>query len=96
MFPRQNWGIGTLPPRVSFETSFDLKQPKLEPKLVSALFEIKRFFRLFRFYIKTASFGVSVQPKLTETERNKPKQNETNRNKQKTKDRTRPSAASFH
>jgi hypothetical protein len=31
--------------RVSFETSFDSKQPKL----VSALFETKRLFRLFRF-----------------------------------------------
>ncbi len=36
--------------RVSFETSFDSKQPKLEPKLVSALSETKRLFRLFRFY----------------------------------------------
>jgi hypothetical protein len=33
--------------RVSFETSFDSKQPKLEPKLVSALSETKRLFRLF-------------------------------------------------
>ncbi len=33
---------------VSFETSFDLKQPKLEPKLVPALSETKRLFRLFR------------------------------------------------
>jgi hypothetical protein len=61
---------------VSFETSFDLKQPKLEPELVSALFETKRLFRLFRFYIETASFGVSVKPKLTGTERNKLKQAE--------------------
>jgi hypothetical protein len=38
---------------VSFETSFDLKQPKLEPKLVSAL-------------TKTESFGVSIEPKQTE------------------------------
>ncbi len=59
--------------RVSFETSFDSKQPKLEPKLVSALSETKRLFRLFRFFIETASFGVSVKPKLTETNRNKPK-----------------------
>jgi hypothetical protein len=35
---------------VSFETSFDSKQPKLEPKLDSALSETKRLFRLFRFY----------------------------------------------
>ena len=32
--------------RVSFQTSFDLKQPKLERKLVSALSETKRLFRL--------------------------------------------------
>ncbi len=60
---------------MSFETSFDSKQPKLESKLVSALSETKRLFRLFRFYIETASFGVSIKrnyPKLTETKRNKP------------------------
>jgi hypothetical protein len=51
---------------VSFETSFDSKQPKLEPKLVSALSETKRFFRLFRFYIETESFDVSIEPKHTE------------------------------
>ncbi len=45
--------------RVSFETSFNLKQPKLELKLVSALFETKR---LFRFDTKTESFGVSIEP----------------------------------
>ena len=33
-------------------------------------------FRLFRFYSETASFGVSVKPKLTETNRNQPKQAE--------------------
>ncbi len=52
--------------RVSYETSFDSKQPKLEPKLVSALSEKKRLFRLFRFYTETASFGVSTEPKQTE------------------------------
>ncbi len=41
--------------RVSFETSFDSKQPKLEPKLVSALSETKRLFQLFRFYTETVS-----------------------------------------
>jgi hypothetical protein len=71
----------TLMSRVSFETSFDSKQPKLESKLVSALSETKRLFRLFRFYSETASFGVSVKPKLTETNRNKLK--------------TRPSASAF-
>ena len=63
---------------MSFETSFDSKQPKLEPKLVSALSETKRFFRLFRFYTETASFGVSIEPKQTEDQ---PKQTETNGNK---------------
>jgi hypothetical protein len=49
--------------RVSFETSFDSKQPKLEPKLVSALSETERLFRLFRFYTETESFDVSTEPK---------------------------------
>jgi|LakMenE18May11ns_1017448.scaffolds.fasta_scaffold9078458_1 hypothetical protein len=39
--------------RVSFDTSFDSKLPKLEPKLVSAISETKRLFRLFRFYTTT-------------------------------------------
>jgi hypothetical protein len=51
---------------VSFETSFDLKQPKLEPKLVSALSETKLLFRLLRFYTETESFDVSIEPKQTE------------------------------
>jgi hypothetical protein len=59
---------------VSFETSFDSKQPKLEPKLVSGLSETKR---LFRFYTEKASFGVSIEPKQTEDQ---PKQTETNGN----------------
>jgi tellurite resistance protein len=50
---------------VSSETSFVSKQPKLERKLVSALAETRRLFRLFRFKIKTGSFGVSKQPKQT-------------------------------
>ena len=62
--------------RVSFETSFDSKQPKLEPKLVSALSETNRL--LFRFYTETASFGVSIEPKQQEDQ---PKQTEANRNK---------------
>ncbi len=48
---------------MSFETSFDSKQPKLEPKLVSALSETKRLFRLFHFYTETESFDVSIEPK---------------------------------
>jgi hypothetical protein len=39
--------------RLSFETSFVTKQPKLEPKLVSALSE-------------TESFSVSIEPKQIE------------------------------
>ncbi len=52
--------------RVFFETSFDSKQPKLEPKLVSALSKTKRLFRLFRFCTETESFDVSIEPKQTE------------------------------
>ncbi len=52
--------------RVSFETSFNSKQPKLEPKLVSALSETKHLFRLFRFFTETESFDVSIEPKQTE------------------------------
>ncbi len=55
--------------RVSFETSFDSKQPKLEPKLVSALSETKRLFRLFCPYTETESFDVSIEPKQTEDQR---------------------------
>ncbi len=56
---------------MSFETSFDSKQPKLEPKLVSALSETKRLFRLFRFYTETESFDVSIELKQT---KDQPKQ----------------------
>jgi hypothetical protein len=59
--------------RVSYETSFDSKQPKLDPKLVSTLSETRCLFRLFRFYIKTAIFGVSIEPKQNRNNRNKPK-----------------------
>jgi hypothetical protein len=52
--------------RVSYETSFDSKQPKMDPKLVSALSETKCLFRLFRFYTETESFDVSIEPKQTE------------------------------
>ncbi len=68
---------GSVGARVSFETSFDSKQPKLEPKLVLALSETKRLFRLFRFYTETASFGVSIESKQT---KDQPKQTETNGN----------------
>jgi hypothetical protein len=56
---------------VSFETNFDSKQPKLEPKLVSALSETKCLFRLFHFYTETESFDVSIEPKQT---KDQPKQ----------------------
>jgi hypothetical protein len=61
--------LGTVPPpppRMSFETSFDSKQPKLEPKLVSALTETKRWFWLLHFYTETEIFDVSIEPKQTE------------------------------
>ncbi len=51
---------------MSFETSFDSKQPKLEPKIISALSKTKRLFRLFGFYTETESFDVSIEPKQTE------------------------------
>jgi hypothetical protein len=57
--------------RVSSETSFVSKQPKLEPKLFWALSETRRLFRLFCFNIKTGSFGVLKQPKQT---KDQPKQ----------------------
>jgi hypothetical protein len=55
---------------VSFKTSFDSKQPKLEPKLVLALSETKRLFRLFCYYTETESFDVSIEPKQTEDQPN--------------------------
>ncbi len=55
----------------SFETSFYSKQPKLEPKLVLALSKTKHLFWLFRFYTKTESFDVSIEPKQT---KDQPKQ----------------------
>jgi hypothetical protein len=52
--------------RVSFETIFDPKQPKLNLKLVSTISETKCLFQLFRFYTETESFHVSIDPKQTE------------------------------
>jgi hypothetical protein len=49
--------------KVSFETSYDSKQPKLEPRLALVLSETKCLFLLFRFYSETKSFGVSIEPK---------------------------------
>ncbi len=54
---------------MSFETSFDSKQPKL----VSAISETKCLFRLFRFYTETECFDVSIEPKQTEDQ---PKQSD--------------------
>jgi hypothetical protein len=52
--------------KVYFATSFNSKQLKLEPKLVSALSITKCLFQLFRFYTKTESFGVLIERKQTE------------------------------
>ncbi len=61
-----NAGARMIITRVSFETIFDSKQPKLEPKLVLALSETKHLFRLFRIYTETESFDVTIEPKQTE------------------------------
>jgi hypothetical protein len=50
---------------VSYETSYDSKKLKLEPKLVSTLSETGGLFRLYRFNIKTAHFDVSIETKQT-------------------------------
>jgi hypothetical protein len=63
--------------KVSSKTSFVSKQPKLEPKLVSALSETRCLFQLFRFNIETGSFGVSEQPKQT---KDQPKQQQIFKN----------------
>jgi hypothetical protein len=68
--PERHFVTVSAPSRVSYETSFDSKQPKLEPKLVSKLSETRR---LFRINIETGSFGVSIEPKQKEHNRNKPK-----------------------
>ncbi len=65
--------IRILAVRVSSETSFVSKQPKLEPKLVLAPSETRHLFRLFRFNIETGSFVVSKQPKQR---KDQPKQQE--------------------
>jgi hypothetical protein len=53
-------------PRVSFETSFNSKEPKQEPKLVAALSD----FGCFAF-IPKQSFDVSIEPNQT---KDQPKQ----------------------
>jgi hypothetical protein len=58
--------VSTAGVKVCFETSFNSKQSKLKPKLVLALSETKRLFRLFRFYTETESFDVSIEPKQRE------------------------------
>ena len=69
------WSFNSLciPTRVSSETSFASKQPKMEPKLVSALSKTKGLFWLFWFFTETASFGVSIEPKQKKINQNKPK-----------------------
>ncbi len=61
-------------PRVSFETSFDWKQLKLE--LSETLSETKHLFWLFPFYTETVSFDVLIESKQTEDQ---PKQFERER-----------------
>jgi hypothetical protein len=73
VFQGNVWNCTVHRSRVSYETSFDSKQPKMEPKLVSTLSETRRLFRLFRFNIETACFGVSIEPKRVKRNRNKPK-----------------------
>jgi len=46
--------------RVSCETSFALKQPKLEHLLLSAVSKKELLFQLFRIFTETASFGVLI------------------------------------
>jgi hypothetical protein len=58
---------------VSSETSFVSKQPKLEPKPVSALSETRRLYQLFRFNIETGSFGVQNNRNKQKTNRNSSK-----------------------
>jgi hypothetical protein len=60
----RSWGW--VKTRVSFETSFDSKQPKLEQKLVLVLSETKCLFQLFCFHAKTESFNALIEPKQTE------------------------------
>ena len=55
--------------RVSSKASFSSKQPKPEPKLVLTLSETKRLFQLFPFFTKSASFGVSIEPKQIKGQR---------------------------
>jgi hypothetical protein len=64
--------ITTYSPRMSFETSFDSKQPKLEPKLVSALSKTKRLFHsvVSVLFPQTESFDISIEPKQTEDQPN--------------------------
>jgi hypothetical protein len=58
--------------RVSSETSFVSKQPKLEPKLVSALSETRRLFRLFRINIETNKRPTETTANLLKYKPNSP------------------------
>jgi hypothetical protein len=64
-------GPSALAGRVFYETSFDLKQPKLELKQVSKLSKTRCLFWLFCFNIETTCFGVLIKPKQKKTNRNK-------------------------
>jgi hypothetical protein len=61
--------------KVSYETSFDSKQPQMQPKLVSTLSETRCLSRLFCLNIKPALFGVSIEPKQTKIEPKQPEKN---------------------
>jgi hypothetical protein len=63
---RENIQVDRGGSRVSFETSFDSKQPKLEPELVSALSETECLFWVICFYTETEIFNVWIEPKQTE------------------------------
>jgi hypothetical protein len=56
--------------RVSFKTSFDSKQPKLELKLVSALSEKNGCYRCFASITETESFHASIEPNKQKTNQN--------------------------
>jgi hypothetical protein len=52
--------------KVFFETSFDSKQPKLEPKIVSAQSEKKTFVSVVSLLYQNNEFWFSIEPKQTE------------------------------
>jgi hypothetical protein len=51
--------------RVYYETRLIAKEPELGPQLVFTLSETKRLVLVISRNSKTASFGVSIEPKLS-------------------------------